>query len=54
MTTATTGLKLKTYRNDYGHEFQAVEIDGVLVSLSKKDMSKYGDHHATAENGTSW
>ena len=39
MTTATTGLKLKTYRNDYGHEFQAVEIDGVLVSLSKKDMS---------------
>ena len=40
MTTATTGLKLKTYRNDHGHEFQAVEIDGVLVSLSKKDMSK--------------
>ena len=38
----TTKLKLSTYRNKHGHTFM------------KWTRDKYGDHHATAENGTSW
>lgn len=39
MTTATKTpiLRLSTYVNKHGYKFQAVEIDGVLVSFTKKD-----------------
>ena len=40
MTTATATPTLATYRNKHGHEFDAFDIDGVLVSLRPRN---YGD-----------